>query len=373
MIEERIDKFVRNMDISYNSPTAHVNQHVLNSLAIHVPLESTQFNMSLNYFPSQAPSARDTFLDIEVLRSETVFSSPMVQQTSMISMHNNYFVSTVNSNVDVATYSDSVLVASASNYSDVLVHACHNSEYVQKSMSTMHNGINNIQHAPAYSHSSAIEQIDMPMNNYHDQTNIIYPKKFHATSYVSGPNNFQHGVSSSYSSVENSHCINRSRHMLMNERIGQLNSNCQANYSKCLYAIPHVVEKEVMPTCSTPYASCNFHDLVSYVSNDYSRINENSSNLYTPPHATVSYPLPTTSAPYVVENHSRINGISLSIPCEKQLIAEQCSVNEGHQDVEGPNPEDMVGGIGISTPGDFQHNWRNRSLQVRQLPSVFER
>jgi hypothetical protein len=46
MIEERIDKFVRNMDISYNSPTAHVNQHVLNSSAIHVPLESTQFNMS---------------------------------------------------------------------------------------------------------------------------------------------------------------------------------------------------------------------------------------------------------------------------------------------------------------------------------------
>jgi hypothetical protein len=41
MIEERIDKFVRNLDISYDSPTAHVNQHALNSLAIHVPLEST--------------------------------------------------------------------------------------------------------------------------------------------------------------------------------------------------------------------------------------------------------------------------------------------------------------------------------------------
>jgi hypothetical protein len=111
-----------------------------------------------------------------------------------------------------------------------------------------------------------------------------------------------------------------------------------------------------MPTCSTPYASCNFHDSVPYVSNDYSRINEHSSNLYTPPHAIVSYPFPTTSAPYVVENHSRINEIPLSIPCGKQLIAEQCSVNEGHHDVEGPNPEDKVGGIGISTPGDFQHN-----------------
>jgi hypothetical protein len=66
-------------------------------------------------------------------------------------------VSTVNSHVDVATYSDSVLVDSASNYSDALVHACHNSEYVQKSMSTMHNGISNIQHAPANSYAD--EQI----------------------------------------------------------------------------------------------------------------------------------------------------------------------------------------------------------------------
>jgi hypothetical protein len=68
----------------------------------------------------------------------------------MILTPNDYFVITVNSHVDVATYSDSILVASASNYSDVLVHACHNSEYIQKSMSTIHNGISNIQHAYAY-------------------------------------------------------------------------------------------------------------------------------------------------------------------------------------------------------------------------------
>jgi hypothetical protein len=61
-------------------------------------------------------------------------------------------------------------------------------------------------------------------------------------------------------------------------------------------------------------------------------------------------------APYVAENHSRINGIPLSIPCGKQLKAEQCLANEIHQDVEGHNPEDKVGGIDISTPGDFQHN-----------------
>jgi hypothetical protein len=73
--------------------------------------------------------------------------------------------------------------------------------------------------------------------------------------------------------------------------------------------------------------------------------------------------LTTTSIPYVVENHSRINGISLSIQCGKQLIDEQCLINEEHQDAEGSNPEDMVGGIGISTPGDFQHNWKNQSDQ----------
>jgi hypothetical protein len=67
--------------------------------------------------------------------------------------------------------------------------------------------------------------------------------------------------------------------MPMDKRIEKLNSNYQANYYERLYATPYVVEKEVMPTCSTPYASCNFHDSVPYDSNDYSRINEHSSNL----------------------------------------------------------------------------------------------
>jgi hypothetical protein len=33
-IEERIDKFVRNLDISYDSPTAHVNQHAFRKYPI---------------------------------------------------------------------------------------------------------------------------------------------------------------------------------------------------------------------------------------------------------------------------------------------------------------------------------------------------
>jgi hypothetical protein len=107
-----------------------MNQHASNSSVTHVPLESTQFNMSLNYFPSQPPSARDTFLDKEVPKSEMVFSLPMVQHTSMILIPNDYFMSTINSHVGVATYNDSALVVSASNYSDVLIHAYHNSEYI---------------------------------------------------------------------------------------------------------------------------------------------------------------------------------------------------------------------------------------------------
>jgi hypothetical protein len=189
-MEEGIDRFFRKLNISSNSHVAHMNHHASNSLATHVPLESTQFNMSLNYFPSTAPSARDTFLDKEVPKSETFFSLPLLQHASMLSMPNDCFANTINSHVDVAMYSDSVLVGSSSNYLDVLVHACHNSEYVQMSMSTMHNGISNILHSPTYYHSSVIEQIHMPMNNYHDQTNIIYLESSHEESYVSGPNNF---------------------------------------------------------------------------------------------------------------------------------------------------------------------------------------
>jgi hypothetical protein len=47
-MEESIDKFFRKLNISSNSPVAHLNQHASNSSATHVPLENTQFNMSLN-------------------------------------------------------------------------------------------------------------------------------------------------------------------------------------------------------------------------------------------------------------------------------------------------------------------------------------
>jgi hypothetical protein len=107
--------------------------------------------------------------------------------------------------------------------------------------------------------------------------------------------------------------MNQSQHMLMNERIGQFNSGYPANYFQCSYAAPYIAEKEVTTICSIPYASHNFHDSVPYFSNDYSQINENSSNIHTYPHATIAYTLPTTSAPCVAKIHNRINGISTNI------------------------------------------------------------
>jgi hypothetical protein len=51
-MEESIDTVFRKLNISSNSPVAHMNHHSSNSSATHVPLESTQFNMLFTYFPS---------------------------------------------------------------------------------------------------------------------------------------------------------------------------------------------------------------------------------------------------------------------------------------------------------------------------------
>jgi galactitol-specific phosphotransferase system IIB component len=63
MMEESIDKFFRKLNISFDSLVAHVDQRISNSSTTHVSVENTQFNISLNYFPSQAPSARNIFFD----------------------------------------------------------------------------------------------------------------------------------------------------------------------------------------------------------------------------------------------------------------------------------------------------------------------
>jgi hypothetical protein len=60
------------------------------------------------------------------------------------------------------------------------------------------------------------------------------------------------------------------QYMSMNERISQFNSSYLTNYSQYLYAILNIVEKDATPTCSAPYASPSFHNLVSYVNNGHS-------------------------------------------------------------------------------------------------------
>jgi hypothetical protein len=67
------------MKISSYSHIAHISQHALNSSATHIPLENSQFGMLLNYFPREAPSARNTFLDKEKLESAMVLSQPLVE------------------------------------------------------------------------------------------------------------------------------------------------------------------------------------------------------------------------------------------------------------------------------------------------------
>jgi hypothetical protein len=107
--------------------------------------------------------------DLSLVRFRTCYNEPKVQYATMLSMPNGYFVGTPNSYVDVATYSDSILLSLVSNCSHEPNHTYQNFEYVQNMMSTTcsmsFNGISNIRHEPAYSHSSVIDRA----NSYADE------------------------------------------------------------------------------------------------------------------------------------------------------------------------------------------------------------
>jgi hypothetical protein len=79
IIEEGLAKFFKYLNISSDSHVAHANQYASNSSATHVRLENLHVGMSLNYFPSQIPSARNTFLDREKSQSAMVLNPPMVE------------------------------------------------------------------------------------------------------------------------------------------------------------------------------------------------------------------------------------------------------------------------------------------------------
>ena len=66
-----------------------------------------------------------------------IYTTPEVQHTNTSHITNNYYASTANSHVDVARYSDSVHVASASHYSNNrFYYAYHNNSenYMQQPM-----------------------------------------------------------------------------------------------------------------------------------------------------------------------------------------------------------------------------------------------
>jgi hypothetical protein len=133
----------------------------------------------------------------------------------------------------------SIRVALTSNCSDGLNHAYCNYECVQEP--TMHfvgfNGSSNIQHIRIYWYSTAVDQIHMLMNNYHDKTNMM-SLEILMKCQASRSCNIQQGVSSYFLSTENLHYTNQSQHFPVNERVGQINSSYSANYSQCSSATP---------------------------------------------------------------------------------------------------------------------------------------
>ena len=132
------------------------------------------------------------------------YTTPEVQHT------NTSHITTKNSHVDVARYNDSVHVASASHYSDNRFYYAHhnNSEnYMKQPMSNnMHTSIfhatSNIQHTPF--HTSAAKQVQMPINNYHGQTNMVSLANLYKALYANNFSTIQQGVLHIYSSAANS-------------------------------------------------------------------------------------------------------------------------------------------------------------------------
>ena len=154
----------------------------------------------------------------------------------------------------------------------------------------MHNlnfdATSNIQHT--YFHTSAAEQVHMPMNNYQGQTNIVSSANLYETSCANNFNTVQQGVSYAYSLAASSQYLIPSQSMPMNEKIGHTDFSYPANYSQPLYDAQHISRVEVASSNSAPYASANTHIPAPNVSNTYRRINENSGSIHTPPRVNSS-------------------------------------------------------------------------------------
>ena len=84
--------------------------------------------------------------------------------------------------------------------------------------------------------------------------------------------NIQHAYP--YSSAISSQCVVPPQDMPRNERIGYDEANYSANYSQISYDARHANRSKVLPTNSASYANASAHNLASYVTNNYGRIDE---------------------------------------------------------------------------------------------------
>ena len=106
---------------------------------------------------------------------------------------------------------------------------------MQQPMSNnMHTSIfyatSNIQHTPF--HTSTAEQVQMSINNYHGQTNMVSLADLYEAPYANNFSTIQQGVSHIYSSPANSQYLPPSQSMLMNVKIGHADFSYLANYSR---------------------------------------------------------------------------------------------------------------------------------------------
>jgi hypothetical protein len=154
-------------------------------------------------------------MEYQGVASQNYYNYPEVQLANASYDSNNYFASSINSHVDVASYNHTRYVASAKTFDNALHHMHHNHGYYgQESMSTLNslsfNATSNIQHVKPYS---------LAINSQ----------------YVVPPQDIP-----------------------MNERISYDNANYLANFSQN----------------SAPYANIDAHILASYVTSNSSQINK---------------------------------------------------------------------------------------------------
>ena len=191
-------------------------------------------------------------------------------------------------------------IASASHYSDNKFYYAHhnNSEnYMKQPMSNnMHTSIfhatSNIQHTPF--HTSAAKQVQMPINNYHGQTNMVSLADLYEAPYANNFSTIQQGVSYINSSVANSQYLTSSRSMPMNEKFGHADFSYPANYSQTPYDAQHVIRADVASAISAPHTDLNYNDsaLAPSVIFNASQINENSATSHAPSFASAANILP---------------------------------------------------------------------------------